>query len=341
MKVLHLVTEKEMERVEKQLLPVCQRSAPRSRFEHSLVLLSRAEPLVRGKNLEWVEYAKVLNSRIFRRLKEKIAEAQPTIIHIHGAELLPLIVPLNWKRKKIVASLYHERSANWLRKTFDRILEQSLRGVDRVCFPNRSIQKIYSDMGLPIRKSRILYDGVLIPKTTQVEEFKRWKEKNVGDRPYFVVNESSYKILSHIEKWGNPDCRIAVTTKFKGKSKSNRELLVTFPDSLTYEVIKESNGFLTAETEAQSSLFPIEVLHLGAPVVAKPGGIWSELILDRYSGFMPPFQSSAEWASILESLNSDYSAGERVRKGVKALAMQRHSIVRWTTEVESIYNEIL
>jgi glycosyltransferase involved in cell wall biosynthesis len=346
MLILHLIHERDIERMDKLIIPSCHKTGD---LEHKCVLLSRVEPIQRDRSLIWIEFKRSLDAATLRKIGAVFHGLKPDVLHVHGMDLLPLVVSLNWKSSKTVVSVLKPRSSNWLQKTWERLIGQSMRWVDRVGFPNLALEKIYLNAGVPVSKTRLLTDSVIGPKLSRSEDFALWSEKINGksNKPYFILMTNSTKasgLLKNLFKKNQPsECQVAVDqSEIKGWTKRFPEIeFVPYPKEIFYEVAKNSIGALFFDRSFDVNLVALELLHLGVPLLVAQDSVVSEAVLNGYNGFALNPKRSSDWQKAISQLCQDYAFRERMRKAARSVAAQKYSIVRWTNDAEAIYKELL
>jgi glycosyltransferase involved in cell wall biosynthesis len=346
MLILHLIHERDLERLDKLIIPSCHKTGD---IEHKCVLLSRVEPILRDRSLIWIEFKRTLDAATLRKIGAVLHGLKPDVLHVHGMDLLPLVVSLNWKSSKAVVSVLKPRSSNWLQKTWERLIGQSMRWVDRVCFPNLAVEKVYLNAGVPISKTRLLTDSVVGPKLSRTEEFVAWSDKVNEDstKPYFLLMTNSKKatgiLRSLFKKNETSDFQFAVPeSEIKKWTKRLPEAeFVSYPQEIFYEVAKNSVGALVFDESFDVNLRALELLHLGVPLLVDQDSVVSEAVLNGYNGFSLSSKRSSDWRKSINQLCQDYAFRERMRKAARSVAAQKYSIVRWTNDAEAIYKELL
>ncbi len=346
MKVLHIVSHYHRNRAEEMIWPLSSRV---TQLEQHSAFISPAEPLVRGKNNHWIEAHSLSSKKCYKSLSNLSKEVHPDVVHVHGMDVLPVALASFSKKTPLVLSVLYPRSSNWFKKKWERLMDQSIRWVDRVCFSSRALEKQYHGEGLPLKKSRFVFDAVSIPKAVNAREFRTWLEgqrESIRTRPLITIYEGSLKnktllaAIKSFEKKFSPAFLLSKGDFDRYRNELKGFPIANLPDRFFLEACSLSSSLVVG---ALDPVVPVEIyksLHLGTPILFSMNSDLKDFVNHYDGGFQCHPRRPYDWEMGMRTIQSDFGLREKFKKSNRNMALMKFTVLRWEREMTNIYQEI-
>ncbi len=348
-KILHITSEINDSRVAQLLLPLLESSKARA---HQVLYISKVRPLKKHPNFHWLASSSWYDPRWLLQLIEMIEKINPKIVHLHGIELLPKVVPAIQKGKlKCVVSILRSKAKNRLEKTKETVYRQALHWVDCVTVSNHVMAEGLLLEGFSAKRLHLLSNAsAKIDYSFRQEIADKIENKwpDYKERHLFLCipspgtpnSKTWLRAMSRLEK--KPHILIS-TQDYKNyreeidKRKLKENFLVTRDLSDVF-YFADLGLFPTGPKDVSQWIY--QLFHHGKAFLGPYQGVLPDLVLHEHNGLLAQ-KSYYDWIRCFQYLDSDWVRVQAMKKASRSIGQQKYSPVRWLQNAEKIYKNLL